>query len=70
MLNKIKIISHYVKYKINTTLFHGKHGYILLNVGMTECIWNLHTTIKISHSETNALSPQIILVSLATSNEF
>lgn len=67
MLRKIKIISHYVKYKINTTLFHGKHGCTLLNVGMTECIWNLYTIIKISHSETNALSPQIILFLLAIS---
>lgn len=69
LLRKIKTISQYVKYKINIILFHGKHGYTLLNVDMTECIWNLYTTIKISHSETNALSPQIILFLLATSTQ-
>lgn len=42
--------------------------FTLFNAGMTECIWNLsYTTIKISHSKTNASSLQIILFSLATS---
>lgn len=58
-----------IKFLIVLHIKYIQHGFMenVVTLSFTlecghECIWNIpYTTIKISHSETNALSPQTFL---------